>query len=136
MAERTFAMIKPTAVADGDADAIIKRIKDEGFTILAQQEVQLTPKKAHELYEVHKERSFFGEMIGQITASPVVLLVLEKEYAIQDWRLLMGATNPEDAEEGTLLKLFGKNIGENATHGSDSSENAKREIGIFFPELV
>lgn len=136
MPEKTFAMIKPTALQDGHSPAITDRIKKEGFNILAQEQTQLTRKQAEELYAVHKERSFFGEMLGQITAGPVVLMVLEKENAILDWRNLMGATNPADAAENTMRKLYGKNIGENATHGSDSVENARTELGIFFPDLV
>lgn len=131
MKQRTFAMIKPTAVADGHTNAIIKRINDEGFIILDRKEITITQQYAEELYEIHRDKSFFAEMIDYITSAPVVIMVLEKENAIQSWRDVMGATNPADAAEGTLRKLYGLSIGENATHGSDSVGNAKTEIGIF-----
>ena len=131
MSERTFAMIKPQAVANGHVDAIVNRIEKEGFTVVEKQQLQLTREKAEELYAIHSERSFFQEMLNDITSGPVVIMVLEKDDAIKAWRDLMGATNPADAAEGTLRKEFGESIGHNAVHGSDSPESAATEIGIF-----
>jgi nucleoside-diphosphate kinase len=136
MIERTFAMIKPGAVKERHSGAIISRIEQEGFTILGLEKKQLTRVQAEQLYAIHRERSFFGEMLESITSGPVIIMVLEKEGAIKAWRDLMGATNPAQAEPNTLRKLFGVSIGENATHGSDSSETARTELGIFFPSFV
>lgn len=136
MIERTFAMIKPDAVRHGHTGKVIDRIEREGFVILGLEKQQLTRQKAEELYAIHRERSFFGEMLVSITASPLIVMVLEKEGAIKAWRDLMGATNPAQAESDTLRKLFGVSIGENAVHGSDSPESAKTEINIFFPQLA
>jgi len=135
MIERTFAIIKPDAVAAGNADKIINMITDNGFTIIEKREMTMPLEDAKKLYDIHKERPFFGEMLEFITSGPVVVLTLEKENAIKAWRDLMGATNPADAAEGTVRKLFGANIGNNAAHGSDSAENAKAELAIFFPNL-
>lgn len=131
----TFAMIKPEAVQDRIIGKIIDRIEQEGFSICRMTKMQLTRKQAEELYAIHKERSFFGEMIEQIISNPVVLLVLERDNAIKHWRDVMGATDPAKAESNTLRKLYGKNIGSNAVHGSDSPESARTEIGIFYPEV-
>jgi len=134
--ERTFAMIKPDAVAAGHTGAIIQLIEKNGFKIVGMRKELLPRETVEKFYAVHKERPFFGELVEFITSGPVVLLALEKEGAIKAWRDLMGATNPEEAAEGTLRKLFGTNKGKNATHGSDASETAAFELGLFFPELT
>ena len=135
MMERTFAIIKPDAVAAGNADKIINMITDNGFTIVEKRTITMPLEDAKKLYDIHKERPFFGEMLEFITSGPIVIMALEKENAIKAWRDLMGATNPADASEGTVRKLFGTSIGTNAAHGSDSAENAKAELAIFFPSL-
>jgi len=134
--ERTFAMIKPDAVAAGHTGAIIQLIEENGFKIFCMSKAELPKETVEQFYAVHKERPFFGELVTFITSGPVVLLALEKEGAIKAWRDLMGSTNPEEAAEGTLRKLFGTNKGKNATHGSDAPETAAFELGLFFPELT
>ncbi len=133
--QRTFAIIKPDAVKAGHVEDIIEMIEDNGFDILAEDERQLSKAEAQKFYAVHKERPFYGELVDYMSSGPVVLMVLEKENAIQDWRDLMGATDPRKAAPGTVRALYGKSIGENATHGSDAPETAKVEIAQFFPEL-
>lgn len=133
--ERTFALIKPDAVAVGKTDAIIQAIKDRGFTIVAQRELTLDKDTAEKFYGAHQGKPFYNDLVSFITSGPVVALALEKEDAIGDWRELMGATNPTEAAEGTLRKTFGTDIGHNAVHGSDSSDSAAHELKLFFPEL-
>lgn len=133
--ERTFAIIKPDAVKDGLTGDIIKIIELNKFTIVAMEKVNLSEAKAQEFYAVHKERPFFGELVSYMTSGPVVIMALEKENAIQEWRDLMGATNPAQAAPGTLRRMFGKSIGSNATHGSDSPVTAASELKLFFPQL-
>ena len=134
--EQTFAIIKPDAVKAGFSDDIIAMIKDHGFTIVKQQPTTWTRADAEQFYAIHKNRPFFGELVDFMISGPIVMMVLEKEDAVPAWRDLMGATNPDEAEAGTIRNLYGANIGNNATHGSDSADNAKLEIGQFFPELV
>jgi nucleoside-diphosphate kinase len=131
--ERTFFIVKPDAVEKHKAGAILAKIEESGFRIVALKRMQLTKPVAEGFYAVHKERGFFRELVDFMTRSPVVLGVLEKENAMKAWRDLMGATDPAKAEAGTIRKLFGSNVGENATHGSDSVENAQQEIAYFFP---
>lgn len=133
--ERTFAMIKPDAVAAGNADAIIDIIKENGFTVVAMKKAQLSRDEAATFYAVHKERPFFNDLVEFVTSGPVVLLALEKEDAVKAWRTLMGATDPLKAEPGTIRHQFGTSIGSNAVHGSDAPETAHIELGLFFPEL-
>jgi len=133
--ELTFAVIKPDAVAAGNAGAIIKMIEDNGFEILRMHKGVITRELAERFYEVHKERPFFGELVEFISSGPSVVMVLRREDAIKTWRDLMGATDPAQAAEGTVRKLYGANIGNNATHGSDAPETAAYELGLFFPEL-
>lgn len=133
--ERTFAIIKPDAVAAGKAQEIIQTIKDRGLTIVAQRELTLNKETAEKFYGVHADKPFYGQLINFITSGPAVVLALEKEDAISDWRELMGATNPAEAVEGTLRKTYGTDIGHNAVHGSDSSDSAAQELKLFFPEL-
>lgn len=133
--QRTFAIIKPDAVEADHIDAIVEMIEDNGFDILAGEECELERSEAEQFYAIHKERPFFGELVDYMTSGPVVLLVLEKENAVEDWRKLMGATDPKKADKGTIRALYGTSIGANATHGSDSVENAAIEIAQFFPDL-
>lgn len=131
--ERTFCIIKPDAVEKAKSGAILAKIEEAGFTIVALKRMQLSKAVAEGFYAVHRERGFFGELVAFMTRSPVVIAVLEKDNAVKAWRDLMGATDPAKAEAGTIRKLYGSNVGENATHGSDSLENAKIEIAYFFP---
>lgn len=133
--ERTFAIIKPDATAAGNAGAILTRIEKEGFKVIGLKKIQLTKKQAEGFYNVHKERPFFGELTDFMCSGPCIVMILEKDNAIKDWRGLMGATNPAEAEEGTLRKEFGKSIDNNATHGSDAPETAAYEMAFFFSEL-
>lgn len=133
--ERTLAIIKPDAVKALNTGKIIDRIEQEGFSIAGLAKVHLDKEQAEEFYAVHKGRGFFNELVEFMTSGPVVVLALEKDGAVKAWRDLMGATDPVKAEPGTLRKLFGTNVGENATHGSDSLENAEIELSFFFEEF-
>ena len=135
MNERTFAMIKPDAVAAKNSGKIIDMIEQHGFTILGMRKLAIDKKKAEEFYAVHKERPFFGELVSFVTSGPVVVLALERDNAVKAWRDLMGATDSRKADKGTIRNLFGTDIGKNAAHGSDSVENAQLELKLFFPEL-
>jgi nucleoside-diphosphate kinase len=130
--ERTFGIIKPDAVAKGYAGAILAAIEETGFKLVGFKKVRLSTAQARAFYEVHKERPFYNDLVKFMTDGPVVVMVLEKENAIADWRKLMGATNPEKADAGTLRKRFAENIERNAVHGSDGPETAAVEIPFFF----
>ncbi|MCC6344842.1 MAG: nucleoside-diphosphate kinase [Bryobacterales bacterium] len=130
--ERTFAIIKPDAVAAGNAGAILATIEKSGFAIRAMRRETLSKAQAEGFYAVHKERSFFDDLIRFMTEGPVVLLALEAQGAIQKWRVLMGPTDPAKAPDGTIRKMFGTNIERNAVHGSDGSDTAAFELGYFF----
>ena len=132
--ESTFAIIKPDAVERNLIGKILERIESNGFKIAAMKKTQLSKTEAEGFYYVHKERPFFASLTEFMCSGPVVLLVLEKEGAISAWRDLMGATNPEDADTGTIRKDFALNIEKNSTHGSDSVENALFETSYFFSE--
>ena len=132
--EKTFAIIKPDAVERNLIGKILERIESKGFKITAMKKAQLTLSQAKGFYYVHKERPFFGSLTESMCSGSVVLLILEKENAIPEWRDLMGATNPEDAAAGTIRKDFAVNIEQNSTHGSDSAENAAFEMSYFFSE--
>ncbi|MFT5941146.1 MAG: nucleoside-diphosphate kinase [Sediminicola sp.] len=129
---RTFTMIKPDAVENGHIGAILEKITSAGFKIVAMKYTQLSLRDAKEFYGVHKERPFFGELVEFMTSGPIVAAILEKENAVEDFRALIGATNPADAAEGTIRKLFATSIGENAVHGSDSDQNAALEGAFHF----
>src|ERR1700689_4949656 len=131
--ERTLCIVKPDAVEKRTSGAILQRVEESGFRILALRMKRLTREEAEGFYEVHRARPFFGELVQFMTRSPVVIAVLERDNAVGAWRDLMGATDPAKAQPGTIRKQFGSNVGENATHGSDSLENARREIAYFFP---
>jgi nucleoside-diphosphate kinase len=129
---RTFTMIKPDAVQNGHIGAILEKITSAGFRIVAMKYTQLSQRDAEEFYSIHRERPFFGELVSFMTSGPIVSAILEKENAVEDFRALIGATNPAEAAEGTIRKLYAKDIGENAIHGSDSDENADIEGGFHF----
>ncbi len=129
---RTFTMIKPDAVENGHIGAILEKINAAGFTIKAMKFTQLSQRDAEAFYAVHKERPFFGELVEFMTRGPIVAAVLEKENAVAEFRTLIGATNPEEADEGTIRKLYASSVGENAVHGSDSDENAAIEAAFHF----
>jgi nucleoside-diphosphate kinase len=133
--ERTFAIIKPDALAAGHAGKILARIYSEGFTVVGLKKLYLSKVEAEGFYYVHKERPFFGELTEFMSSGPCVVMVLEAEGAIKKWRDLMGATDPAKADAGTLRKEFGTSIGNNATHGSDAPETAAFEIPYFFSGL-
>ena len=131
MSNRTFTMIKPDAVSAGNIGNILQMINAGGFRIVAMKYTKLTLEQAGKFYEVHKERPFYGELTEFMSSGPIVAAILEKDNAVADFRTLIGATNPAQAEEGTIRKKYATSIGENAVHGSDSDENAKIE-GVFF----
>ncbi|MBS1737065.1 MAG: nucleoside-diphosphate kinase [Bacteroidetes bacterium] len=135
MNNRTFTMIKPDATEKGYTGGILKMINDAGFRIAAMKMVHLSEKKAGEFYAVHKERPFYGELVEFMSRGPITAAILEKDNAVEDFRKLIGATNPKDAAEGTIRKLYAASIGENAVHGSDSDENAAIEGDFFFSKL-
>lgn len=133
MIEKTLALIKPDAVKAGFSDAIIGHIEKNDFTIVEQKTVQLSKTEVQGFYgDEHGERPYFEELVNFMSSGNVVIMVLERDNAIKGWRDLMGATDPAQAEEGTIRKLFGTSKGNNATHGSDSTESAKKEIEYFF----
>ena len=131
----TFTMIKPDAVEAGNSGAIIKMIEDKGFKIKAMKYTRLSPQKAGKFYDVHKERPFYNDLCTYMSSGPIIPIILEKENAVEDFRELIGATNPQEAADGTVRKLFAKSIEANAVHGSDSDENAIIEGDFFFSEL-
>jgi len=128
-------MVKPDATAKGDTGAIIDMMLKAGFVIKAMKWTKLTAEQAGEFYAVHKERPFYGELVSFMSSGPIVAAILEKENAVADFRKLIGATNPANAEEGTIRKKFAASVGENAVHGSDSDENAAIEGDFFFSKL-
>ncbi len=132
---RTFTMIKPDAVANGHTGAILNDIIKGGFKIKAMKYLALSKDKAGEFYEVHKGRPFYGELVDFMSSGPIVAAILEKDNAVEDFRKLIGATDPSKAEKGTIRNLYAQSIGANAIHGSDSDENAKIEGDFFFTAL-
>ena len=132
MTNRTFTMIKPDATSKGYSGAILDQISKAGFSIKAMKWTKLTVEQAGQFYEVHKERPFYGELVAFMSSGPIVAAILEKENAVADFRKLIGATNPAQAEEGTIRKKFAASMGENAVHGSDSDENAQIEGNFSF----
>ncbi|MFM1972467.1 MAG: hypothetical protein RL185_1149 [Bacteroidota bacterium] len=135
MSNRTFTMIKPDATSKGYTGAILDQIIKAGFSVKAMKWIHLSPAQAGAFYEVHKERPFYQELVSFMSSGPIVAAILEKENAVADFRILIGATNPAQAEEGTIRKNFAASIGENAVHGSDSDENAAIEGNFFFSGL-
>jgi len=132
---RTFTMIKPDAVGAGNAGAITKMIEEAGFRIVAMKKTMLTKERAGQFYAVHKERGFYNELTAYMSAGAIIPMILEKENAVEDFRKLIGATDPSKAAPGTIRNLFAKSIDANAIHGSDSDENAAIEGNFFFSEL-
>jgi nucleoside-diphosphate kinase len=132
---RTFTMVKPDAMADGNAGAIIKMIQEGGFSIVAMKMIRLSEEKAGKFYEVHKERPFYKDLTAYMSSGPIIAMILEKNNAVEDFRKLIGATNPTEAAEGTIRKLFAKSIEANAIHGSDADETAQVEGNFFFSEM-
>ena len=128
----TFTMIKPDAVENGHIGAILDKINQAGFKIVAMKMTQLSKRDAEKFYAIHKERPFFGELVAFMTRGPIVAAILQKENAVEDFRSFIGATNPAEAAPGTIRNLYAKSIGENAIHGSDSDENALIEASFHF----
>jgi nucleoside-diphosphate kinase len=128
-------MVKPDATGKGYTGGILDMILQAGFTIKAMKWTRLTAEQAGEFYAVHKERPFYGELVTFMSSGPIVAAILEKENAVADFRALIGATNPANAEEGTIRKKYAASVGENAVHGSDSDENAQIEGDFFFSKL-
>jgi nucleoside-diphosphate kinase len=135
MNNKTFTMIKPDATSKGYTGAILDQIIKAGFSVKAMKWIHLSPAQAGAFYEVHKERPFYQELVDFMSSGPIVAAILEKDNAVVDFRTLIGATNPAQAEEGTIRKKFAASIGENAVHGSDSDENAAIEGNFFFAGL-
>lgn len=129
---RTFTMIKPDAVANGHIGAILDQITKAGFKIVAMKYTSLSPEMAGKFYDIHRERPFFNDLVSFMSSGPIVAAILEKDNAIEDFRKLIGATDPQKAEAGTIRQLFAKSIDANAIHGSDSDENAQIEGNFFF----
>ena len=134
MTNRTFAIIKPDAVNNNYSGKIIDHILKSGFKILSTRFTKMTKKQAEGFYTVHTGKPFFEELTTFMSSGPCWVLALEKENAVEEWRKTIGATNPADADDGTIRKLYATSLGENAVHGSDSDENARIEIGFFFSE--
>jgi len=129
---RTFTMLKPDAVEKGYTGAILEKINAAGFRILALKQTQMTKNDAETFYEIHKNRPFYGDLVAYMTRGPIIAAILEKENAVEDFRTLIGATNPAEAADGTIRKAFATSISENAVHGSDSDENAFIEGSFHF----
>jgi nucleoside-diphosphate kinase len=132
---KTFTMIKPDAVRNGHIGAILDQITKAGFKLIAMKYTELSLERAGQFYAVHSERPFFGELTTFMSSGPIVAAILEKENAVEDFRKLIGATDPAKAEPGTIRALFASNVGENAVHGSDSDDNAAIESSFFFSNL-
>ena len=131
---RTFTMLKPDAVANGYIGSILEKITAAGFRIVAMKMTQLTKADAEAFYAIHAERPFFGELVEYMTSGPIVSAILEKDNAVEDFRTLIGATNPAEAAEGTIRKMYAESISANAVHGSDSDENAAIEAAFHFAD--
>ena len=133
MSERTFTIIKPDSVENGNTGKIIAHLETAGFTIIASRMTKLSENQAKAFYSVHNERPFYNDLVAYMTSGPVWVMALERDQAVPTLRKVMGATNPADADQGTVRKLYGESIERNAIHGSDSPENGAIEIGFFFP---
>jgi nucleoside-diphosphate kinase len=132
--ERTLCIIKPDAVRNQNIGNIVAMIQKAGFRILGMKQMTISTAVSGEFYAVHKARPFYGELVDFMSSGPIVPIALEKENAVADWRTLIGATNPAEAAEGTIRKMYATSVGENAVHGSDSVENGQREVAFFFGE--
>ena len=137
MSNITFTMFKPDSIRNGNTGDILDKIVKSGFKIKAMKFTKMTDEKASKFYAIHSERPFFKDLVGYMTSGPIVAAILEKDNAVNDFRELIGSTNPEEAKEGTIRNMFAKSISENAIHGSDSDENAKIECEFHFsPEEI
>ena len=134
MGNKTFAIIKPDAVKAGNTGKIYDRILQAGFNVLSAQLLKMSEEQAKGFYAVHKERPFFNDLIEFMTSGACMVLALQKDNAVESWRKTIGATNPKDAEKNTIRRDFATNVQENAVHGSDSDENAEKEIAFFFSD--
>ena len=134
MTERTFSILKPDATRRNLTGKINAVIEDAGLRIVAQRRIRMSRDQAEKFYEIHRERPFFGELVEFMTSGPVVVQVLEGDNAVAKYREVMGATNPANADEGTIRKLYAESVGENSVHGSDSADNARLEIAQFFKD--
>ena len=134
MGNTTFAIIKPDAVKNKSTGKIYNHIIQSGFNISAAKLINMSKHQAEHFYFIHKDRPFYNELTDFMSSGKCMVLALKKENAVEEWRNTIGATNPEEAEEGTIRNLYGSNLGQNAVHGSDSNENAKKEIAFFFTE--
>jgi len=134
MGNKTFAIIKPDAVKAGNTGKIYDRILQAGFNVLSAQLLKMSEVQAKGFYAVHRERPFFGDLVKFMTSGPCMVLALQKDNAVESWRKTIGATNPEDADENTIRRDFATNVQENSVHGSDSDENAEKEIAFFFSD--
>jgi nucleoside-diphosphate kinase len=132
--QRTLAICKPDCLSRHLAGKVLARVEENGFRIIAMKMIRLSRSVAGQFYEIHREKPFYPELIDFMTEGPVVVAVLEKSDAVEGWRALMGATNPANAEPGTIRRDFAENVSRNVVHGSDSTENARREIAFFFSE--
>lgn len=132
---RTFTMLKPDAVVAGNSGAIIKMVEEAGFRVVAMKKTKLSSELAGKFYEIHKERSFYGELCAYMSSGAIIPMILEKENAVEDFRKLIGATDPKKAAPGTIRALFAKSIDANAVHGSDSDANADIEGSFFFSQF-
>lgn len=132
--ERTLCIIKPDGLENGHSGEILTRIEREGFSILGMERTRLSRDTAEHFYAVHRERPFFTELVDYMISGPCVLIALERDNAVEHWRKVIGATDPAEAEEGTIRKMFGVDKGKNTVHGSDSAENGRLEIAVFFSE--
>ena len=132
MNNKTFAIIKPDAVKNGHSGQIIDRVINSNFKIIGLKLIKMTKPQAEGFYEIHSEKPFYAELTEFMSSGKCIVMALQKEDAVNEWRKLIGATNPAEAEDGTIRKDFASSLGENAVHGADSNENASREIGFFF----
>ena len=135
MSNRTFAIIKPDAIKNNFTGKIYNHILKSNFIILSSKLIKITKKQAEEFYKIHQNKPFYEELTNFMSSDRCMVLVLEKDNAVKEWRETIGNTNPEDAKNGTIRKLYATSLGENAVHGSDSDKNAKKEIAFFFSEL-
>jgi nucleoside-diphosphate kinase len=135
MSNRSFTMIKPDAFSNGHSGAILDIILKAGFKLIALKMIHLSAEKAGEFYAIHRQRPFYGELVEFMSRGPIIAAILEKENAVADYRKLIGATDPSQADKGTIRQLFAESIGENAIHGSDSDDNARIECDFFFSNL-
>ena len=135
MSNLTFAIIKPDAIRNNYTEKIYNHILKSSFEIISKKLIKMSKKEAKDFYNIHKNKPFYNDLIDFMSSNKCMVLVLKKDNAVEEWRREIGATNPEDAKKGTIRQLYATSLSENAVHGSDSNENAKKEIGFFFSEL-